>query len=89
MAATRDRYMSRGSVLTTWPNTTWPTSRLDLARLSASRTTWAPRAVGDVLQAAAKGSNGGAHTADDDDFTGHVDSWEMEGVEFLITDSAR
>src|SRR5690606_22535191 len=48
-AATRERYMSRGSVLTTWPNTTWPTSLpLTLARASDSRTTSAPSAVGGV-----------------------------------------
>ena len=47
MAATRDRYMSLGSVLTTWPNTTWPTSLPStLARTSDSRTTRAPSSVG-------------------------------------------
>ena len=47
MAATRDKYMSLGSVLTTWPNTTWPTSLPSTcARDSDSRTTWAARSVG-------------------------------------------
>lgn len=46
-AATRDRYMSRGSVLMTWPNTTWPTSSPPTcARASASRTTRAPSSHG-------------------------------------------
>ena len=48
-AATRDRYMSFGSVFTTCPNTTWPTSApLTLARLRDSRTTWAARSVGGI-----------------------------------------
>ena len=47
MAATRDRYMSRGSVLMTWPTATWPTSLpLAAARSSAARMTAAPRSMG-------------------------------------------
>lgn len=47
-AATRARYMSFGSVFTTWPNTTWPTaSPGTLARASTSPTTFAPRSVGE------------------------------------------
>src|SRR5574343_1864753 len=47
MAATRERYMSLGSVFTTWPNTTWPTSLPStLARASDSLTTSAPSSVG-------------------------------------------
>ncbi len=47
IAATRERYMSFGSVWITLPNTTWPTSSpLTPARFSASRVTWAPSSVG-------------------------------------------
>ncbi len=47
IAATRDRYMSRGSVLITCPNATWPTeSAATPARRSASRTTVAASWVG-------------------------------------------
>ena len=47
MAATRDRYMSRGSVLMTWPTATWPTSSpLTAARSSAALMTVAPRSQG-------------------------------------------
>src|SRR5437667_11153238 len=46
-AATRDRYMSFGSVWITLPNTTWPTSSgATFARASASRTQRAPSSVG-------------------------------------------
>ena len=46
-AATRARYMSRGSVLITWPNTTCCTSPAPRpARATASRTTIAPSCVG-------------------------------------------
>ena len=46
MVATRDRYMSLGSVLTTWPNTTCPTSLPSRpARAIDSRTTSAARSV--------------------------------------------
>src|SRR5690606_7228489 len=46
-AATRARYMSRGSVLMTWPKATWCTSVGPTpARAAASRTTMAPSCVG-------------------------------------------
>ena len=46
-AATRPRYMSLGSVLSTCPNTTWPTSEpCTAARFIASATTVAPSWVG-------------------------------------------
>src|SRR6266851_4111696 len=46
-AATRLRYMSRGSVWITWPKTAWPTSPGSTpARLTASRTTVAARSQG-------------------------------------------
>ena len=48
IAATRARYMSFGSVFTTWPNTTCPTaSPGTFARDSTSATTFAPRSVGE------------------------------------------
>ena len=49
MAATRPMYMSRGSVLITWPKTTWPTSLPSTpARARASRVTSAASWVGGV-----------------------------------------
>ena len=46
-AATRERYMSLGSVLTTWPKTTWPTSLPSTcARARDSRTTCEASSVG-------------------------------------------
>ena len=46
-AATRERYMSFGSVWITLPNTHWPISLgSTLARLTASRTTRAASSVG-------------------------------------------
>ena len=48
-AATRDKYMSRASVLTTWPKTTWPTSLPSTpARASDSRTTSVASSIGGV-----------------------------------------
>src|SRR5690606_1184728 len=47
MAATRDKYISRGSVLMTWPTATWPTSAPGTpARDNASLMTVAPRSAG-------------------------------------------
>ncbi len=47
--ATRDRYMSFGSVWITLPKTHWPTSRgSTLARLKASLTTLAASSVGGI-----------------------------------------
>src|SRR6056297_3717533 len=49
IAATRDRYISRGSVLMTWPKTTWPTcpgSTPD--RSIAAFVTWVPNWLGGV-----------------------------------------
>jgi hypothetical protein len=47
IVATRDKYMSFGSVWITLPNTTWPTSSgATLARFTASRTTRAASSVG-------------------------------------------
>src|SRR6185312_3669691 len=45
--ATRDRYMSRGSVLMTWPKTTWPTAAAGTpVRSSTARTTVSPSSHG-------------------------------------------
>ena len=46
MAATREMYMSRGPVCTTWPKTTWPISAAGTPdRRSASAVTFAASSV--------------------------------------------
>ena len=72
IAATRRRYMSRGSVLMTWPKTTWPiwpgsTPARSIAACGRDRAQLDRRGAG---EAAAEGADGGPRAAEDDD-VGH------------------